>query len=143
MASRYGQITMSKSIMQDLSPSRASLFLVLAVLICLRAYPVQAQNVIANKRDVPEVVRRPILPNETFYDSLISAYHNNPQLQAQRARSLTNWFTVIYDATGKEILTAKNKSKIDISNLPDGVYWIEIRDENNHRVGVETVVKME
>ena len=86
MTSRYGQITMSKSIMQDLAPSRASLFLVLAMLVSLAAYPVQAQNVIANKRDVPEVVRRPILPNETFYDSLISAYHNNPQLQAQRAR---------------------------------------------------------
>jgi hypothetical protein len=60
-------------------------------------------------------------------------------------RDFQNVFAEIYDLAGKQILNQElnfARNRIDISELPGGMYVLKIRDSESHYIQTERIVKM-
>jgi len=54
---------------------------------------------------------------------------------------LDQWETSVINYLGKSIKTDKNKNKLNISNLPGGLYFLKIKDLKSSQYIIKRIVK--
>ena len=52
-----------------------------------------------------------------------------------------NYGTTLYDSQGRRIISKINQPAIEIQNLPQGIYLLEVKDLDSGQVVIEKIIK--
>ncbi len=75
--------------------------------------------------------QRPISSTKSLNQTKFAIFPNPTSNVLNIKSIINNYKSVVYDVFGKEVLTSKNESKIDLTGLSNGMYFIEVRDLDN------------